>query len=154
MWQKILFETSKKVFEDAAFALVDSPDEAASEPSPLSVVCVDFCGPFSGRMALQAPETLSRAVAANMLGIEEDDPEVAGKTEDALGELLNMICGNFLPAVAGAEPEFKIGAPARITEDDFKRISMARAAVILHIAELCVEGHAVKVALFMTDETS
>ena len=44
-----------------------------------------------------------------MLGQEEPPPEPTQK--DALGEIVNVICGNLLPSIAGPEPVFDISAP-------------------------------------------
>ncbi|MDM8539151.1 hypothetical protein QUF70_20550, partial [Desulfobacterales bacterium HSG17] len=47
----------------------------------------------------------------NMLGIEEDETSTSEQQYDALKELLNVICGNLLPEIAGKEAIFKVGMP-------------------------------------------
>ena len=51
-------------------------------------------------------------LASNMLGLDmADGPASPGQQEDALKELMNVICGNLLPEIAGCEAIFNVGAP-------------------------------------------
>jgi len=122
-YRELLFQTARKVFEEAAFALVDPPEEGAGdERSEAISVAVDFEGPFSGFLALSAERELAVIFAANMLGTDEDDPDADAKCLDALKELVNMICGNLLPAVAGMGPEFRIQAPREISREEMVKL--------------------------------
>jgi hypothetical protein len=40
---------------------------------------------------------------------------------DALGEVANVVCGNLLPLVAGAEAVFRLSAPEWLTEATVSR---------------------------------
>jgi hypothetical protein len=46
-----------------------------------------------------------------MLGIDETEESARDKGFDALKELLNMIVGNLLTELYGAEPIFELGLP-------------------------------------------
>jgi hypothetical protein len=76
--QQALLETAQRIFEDAAFAFVDAPEDSDGENNggPILTTLVEFQGPFTGRMLLAAPAQLGKMIAANMLGVEEDDPEL------------------------------------------------------------------------------
>ena len=50
-------------------------------------------------------------LAANMLGLDDDESPSEEQQKDALRESLNVICGNLLPRVGGKEAVFDIQAP-------------------------------------------
>ena len=57
-------------------------------------------------------------LAANMLGVDEDDETTSGQQYDALKETLNVICGNLIPAIAGGLEIFDIDPPEILTDGD------------------------------------
>jgi hypothetical protein len=71
---------------------------------------VSFTGVFSGRLAVVMTEPALKELAANMLGIDNEEVE-QNHLEDALKETANIICGNWLPVVGGDEAVFHIDAP-------------------------------------------
>lgn len=75
---------------------------------------VDFSGPFSGSLLMLVSSAILQELATNMLGIDEDEPVEEGQKHDAFKETLNVICGNLLPAIAGREAVFDIGAPRMV----------------------------------------
>jgi CheY-specific phosphatase CheX len=105
-----LSQTTAATFEDLALLFPESEltPEQAAEPFE-TTVSVDFRGPLTGRLVLRASACVMPAIAANMLG--EDESRQIPLQRDALGELANVICGNVLPIVAGAEAVFHLSAP-------------------------------------------
>lgn len=115
--EQSLSRTTAATFEELALLFPESdltPEQAAK---PLDVtVSVDYRGPFNGRLVLRASQCVMPAMAANMLGEEE-----LGRTplqRDALGELANVVCGNLLPIIGGAEAIFHLSAPRVHAEGD------------------------------------
>lgn len=105
-----LSQTTAATFEDLALLFPDAELSAEQHAAALDVtVSVDFRGPLTGRLVLRASHGVLPAIAANMLG--EDESRQAPLQRDALGELANVICGNVLPAIAGAEAVFHLAAP-------------------------------------------
>lgn len=70
-----------------------------------------FHGPFGGNLSLALPREAELEIAANFLGKEADDPEVAKCAEDSLKEILNVVCGHMLTALAGEDPVFDLSIP-------------------------------------------
>ncbi len=103
-----LSEATSAAFEQVAF-MVPTPAPGATEPGALAGVAVDFRGPLCGRMVLALSRELLPALAANMLG---EDQGTAEQQADALGEMANIICGAFLPAVGGSAGVYAITPPA------------------------------------------
>jgi hypothetical protein len=98
------------VLEGFAFMFVEPPDEEVPPPDgPLLAARMGFSGPRAGTVLLAVPEPLARELAANVLGVEPDDD--AAMPGDALKELLNVVVGNLLTALAGDEPVFDLTIP-------------------------------------------
>jgi hypothetical protein len=76
-----------------------------------AVVGVTFHGPARGGVVLQLSGNVLGPMTANMLGVP-DEPSHSQQL-DALGEVVNIICGNILPRVAGNAAVFALGVPTR-----------------------------------------
>ena len=137
-----------RVLEEAAFVLA----EPAPRPPPFEGDVVTATLPFSrpcvGFLRLTAPPECCTAMAANMLGVDPDDPEAAAQGFDALGELANIQCGAILAEIFGRDadilmklPEVTVGPAdiqdsvqptdtriALLTDDDWRVDVMVRVA--------------------------
>jgi hypothetical protein len=91
------------------FAFPDEERQAPGEGGCLAAR-VRFSGPFDGQLAILMALGALPELAANMLGIEGEEATPEAQ-QDALREALNVICGNLLPAWAGAESLFNIQPP-------------------------------------------
>lgn len=150
--EKTLFNTTKTILEGAAFAFAEpfeGGNEGGDAPRRLCA-SVGFEGPFSGVLTIVAHEELVRLIAANMLGTEESDPEVQKKSRDALGEVLNMICGNLLTEIAGAKPEFAINAPIELDYGEYQRMFSDHYKDLAYRTKLSVEGYETETALLIS----
>ena len=129
-----LYRASARTFEDLAFLLPSEKmgEEQAALPMDRAVL-VRFTGPFSGRLVLKVSGGLPQALAANMLG--EDGPAPEGAKVDALKETANVICGNFLPDIAGPKEIFHLEAPEFIGAVDADRCPIPSARTELGIED-------------------
>jgi CheY-specific phosphatase CheX len=111
----------EQVLEDAAFIFTEELDKETT-PDPASWECrgvsLGFEGTPSGSVHVWADNGFMRFAAANMLGIDTDDPYAEGKGIDALKELLNMVVGNYLTEVYGSTKVFELGIPQEIAHID------------------------------------
>ena len=94
-----------------------SPDELPGAPAKAIKAEMTFTGPFGGALAMVVPTTICPGIAANLLGIDEDDPDALRKGQDALKELVNVACGHILTEIAGEDPVFDLTVPC-VTEID------------------------------------
>jgi CheY-specific phosphatase CheX len=152
IYQQILFDTARRILQEAAFAFIDQPAGGYKPGGAFMACSVAFNGPFHGAMALAAGESLAATLAANMLGVDESDPDADQKKMDALGEILNMICGNVLPEIAGARAEFAITAPEPLTETQFENMLSRVSQRKLTTADIVVEGCDAHLALIVEQE--
>lgn len=105
-----LSQTTAATFEELALLFPEQELSPEQTVAPLDVtVSVDFRGPFAGRLVLSASACVLPVIASNMLG--EAGRRASPLQRDALGEIANVICGNVLPAIAGAEAVFHLNAP-------------------------------------------
>jgi len=114
----ILLEVAEETFESLVFMLL-MPEEEAEEGGEADTgitAKITFAGPFAGALFLTVSSGMLGSLVVNMLGLEEDDAGSPAQQEDALKELLNVICGNVLPAVAGVEAVFDVQAGEILAE--------------------------------------
>lgn len=91
----------------------------------------------SGEIALVLPEQLSLELAANMLGAETDENFVKEQANDALGELLNVLCGQFLTTVEGEIPIFDLSVPivTIINDSDWNDLLKSDHSILLMVED-------------------
>lgn len=129
------------VLSDLAFMFTD--DEPA-EPSPGSIWLegtIRYRGPVSGTLTLVCPLEFCRMLAANLLGLDADEPEAEARAPDALRELLNVVCGQYVTAAFGHDKVFDLSIPeARVLSETPQLVADQddRATT------LSVEGHCVQ----------
>lgn len=92
-----------EVVERQAFLFADPADAGDFAPGDGAFLMgtIRFHGATPGTLTLLAPEAMAREAAANVLGVSEDDPGVEANYRDALGEILNVLCGHVLTALNG-----------------------------------------------------
>ncbi len=107
--KEALTKAATLTFEELGFLLVAEDEGEPPEDASAHHVEVGFVGPVTGKILLVFPAALARQLTQNMLGQEEIPSEE--ETADALGEAANVICGNALPMVFGAQAIFNLTAP-------------------------------------------
>jgi len=107
----LLDRVATATFESMAFLLRLPEEEAPPEARPRVVAGVEFAGPFRGELLASVSWSMLPALSANMLGMMEEMP-AEEQQYDALKELVNVVCGNLLPELAGHEAVFDVQAPA------------------------------------------
>jgi chemotaxis protein CheY-P-specific phosphatase CheC len=70
-----------------------------------------FTGAVNGRLAVIVPSELTPEIAGNILGLDPSDVHPGEMMADALRELLNVISGHVVMALATNLADFKLSAP-------------------------------------------
>lgn len=70
-----------------------------------------FSGDVRGRLAIAVPQELTPEIAGNILGLDPEDLPPGEMMIDALGELLNVVSGHVVMALAGPQANFGLSAP-------------------------------------------
>jgi CheY-specific phosphatase CheX len=122
-YNEILFQTVHETLESLAFLFSFSGEENGDliDDSRLFAHVI-FTGPFSGQLLLSISESILNELVQNMLGIESNREISIDKIHDGLKELLNVVCGNLLPALAGKQVIFHINFPTIISEEEYQTL--------------------------------
>lgn len=100
-------------------------DEIEVDEADYLKITVTFSGDRKGTLGIATTTDLCSVLTANVLGEDPDDYEILDEnTSDALEELLNVVCGQFLTAAFGEEPVIDLSPPAasRISEAEWKNL--------------------------------
>ena len=87
-------------------------EETSKQDLPQQMdTCVEarmsFTGPLRGELAIAVPAQTCAEIAANVLGVDEDD----GLSNEEAIDALNITCGHELTTLAGEEPVFDLSVP-------------------------------------------
>lgn len=109
----VLTDTFCDVLETAAFVFGDVvPHDDRWSGGESLAVSMSFAGPSFGHVTLVLPNELAIELVANVLGVEEDAPEVSELLDDGIAELLNVTCNHFLSRWVGGSETFEVGIPS------------------------------------------
>ncbi|MBN1344757.1 MAG: chemotaxis protein CheX [Phycisphaerae bacterium] len=99
------------ILSDMAFMFVAEPDETAPAAKFTLKTRIGYSGPKSGTLELRCGGRFAAALAANLLGVEPNDSAADQGRLDALKELMNVVCGNFVTELYGADDLFELTIP-------------------------------------------
>jgi chemotaxis protein CheX len=137
-----LAEVTERVWNSILGLDLAMAENGAEENAPFFTGCVQITGEWDGAVTLICPETLARQATSIMFEMEPDEASFE-EVQDAVGELTNMIGGNFkvllpqpshmsLPAVVeGQSYNFMIPGTQVVNEVD-----LASAGKILKVTIL------------------
>ncbi|NLH49749.1 MAG: chemotaxis protein CheX [Myxococcales bacterium] len=102
---------AQRILEEAAFIFAEPAEDDAPLESPTINAQLDFRGPSNGRLLLRASPEFAVLLAANLLGVEPDEPDALTRRQGAVGEILNMIAGALMETLFGDEVTVHLGIP-------------------------------------------
>lgn len=124
--KEILYRVAEDVLEKLAFIFSFPEEEREGIAYDAAVTAkVSFTGPFKGTLIMAVSTEALPEMTGNMLGIEDGEETTTDQQYDAVKELINVICGNMLPAIAGKETLFNVDPPEIVQniDDVFKDFS-------------------------------
>jgi chemotaxis protein CheX len=114
---------------------LEAPAEPAS-PSTLDITAVvGLAGKLCGIMSVRCSQHSAAHIASRMLGIPPEKAQ--SEMSDAVGEICNMIAGNFKNKISGLGDGCMLSVPTVITGRDYDLHSMVNEGLRL---ELLFEG--------------
>ncbi len=118
--ENILWHVAEDVLGKLAF-MFSYPDDSTGDEEETGeepvLSYVSFKGPFEGSLLMLVSPMILPELAGNMLGLDDDEKASEEEQFDALKELINVICGNLLPKIAGKQAIFKVGVPEVCKKD-------------------------------------
>lgn len=117
---EILYRVAEDILESLAF-LFPVLDEEKKNINNLRLqgASISYRGPFSGCLVIFVSETILPDLVRNMLGVDAWEEVSLAQQHDALMELLSIVCGNLLPAVAGKKALFNVGVPRLFSLEEY-----------------------------------
>ena len=117
--KETLYNVAEDVLEKLAFIFSFPEDERENMDYGVAIGArVSFAGPFTGTLVMAVSAEALPELAGNMLGLEDDEETTLEQQQDALKELINVVCGNLLPAISGKQSVFNVNPPEIIDQGD------------------------------------
>lgn len=131
------------VLETFAFAFPEAVRVAELPSADSDLLCarIWFSGAASGTLSMAAPVDLCVSMAANILGLEHDDPDAMLRGADTLGEIVNIAAGHLATRI-DADATTHLHPP---TVERMGRSEWERSAAVADARGYVVEEHPVLV---------
>lgn len=127
--------------ERMAFMFGEAADSPEIPPESDILHCaMTFKGQRNGGVAIAMPAELCAELASNLLGADPGEVEDPAQNEDALKELLNVVCGQLLTALEGDVADFRLSIPAIVEADD-------ETVAAYDAFDFQVDGHPIKLSV-------
>jgi len=127
-WVAVLELAAQEVFE----LMLGSPLPVISEPiaeDGLDITAmVGLAGRLCGVLTIRCSTQTAAKLASKMLGVQ--DEKAAPDLWDALGELCNMIAGNFKNKIPGLGDGCMLSLPTLITGGDYRCHSLGHSNIL------------------------
>lgn len=114
--KEILRRVAEDVMEKLAF-LLSFGSEESSQSDTFAAASISFSGSVRGTLIMTISDQVLPQLAGNMLGLDDDEETTNEQQQDAVKELINVICGNLLPAISGKQHIFHIEPPRLVSEE-------------------------------------
>ncbi len=142
-WVPMLQLAAQEVFELMLGTPLTVPADAVPEDHLDITSMVGLAGQLCGILTVRCSTKSAAQMASKMLGIDAD--KAGPERWDAVGEVCNMIAGNFKNKISGLGDGCMLSVPTVITGADYSLHSLADTGAV-H-ATLLFEGEPVVLAL-------
>jgi CheY-specific phosphatase CheX len=147
--KEILYGVAEDIFEKLAFIFSFREEERGDmDYADAMAAGVSFSGQFEGRLVMVVSTDMLPELAGNMLGLDDVEDTTPEQQQDALKELINVVCGNLLPEIAGKEIVFNVDAPRIIPDPS----AVGRSATPVAVARLALEEGQCDILFFIDGE--
>ena len=142
-WGPMLALAAKEVFELMLSSHLTAPTGPMPEENLDITTMVGLAGQLCGILTIRCTAKSAAQMASKMLGV---DTEKAGpEMWDAVGEVCNMVAGNFKNKISGLGDGCMLSVPTVITGRDYNMHSLADSGALR--ADLVFEGSPLLIAL-------
>lgn len=120
-WAPLLEMAAREVFELMLGCQLTVP-ATAEDTTPEITGMVGMAGKLCGVLSVRCHGKAAALMASKMLGVELD--KVGPEVDDALGEVANMVAGNFKNKIAGLSDGCMLSPPTVVTGKDYSLHSL------------------------------
>jgi chemotaxis protein CheX len=121
-WAALLELATREVFQLMLASDLTVPPREITLPHEFTSM-VGLAGQLCGVLSVRCDEKSARLMTSKMLGVEVD--QVGEEMADALGEICNMVAGNFKNKIIGLGDGCMLSPPTVITGGDYTTYSVA-----------------------------
>jgi chemotaxis protein CheX len=120
-WIPLLDLAAREVFELMLSCQLTVPASAEETTAELTAM-VGMAGQLCGVLSVRCHENAAALMTSKMLGVELD--KVGPELTDALGEVCNMVAGNFKNKIAGLAEGCMLSPPTVVSGSDYRLHSL------------------------------
>jgi len=124
-WRRSLFEASAEVFEMMVGECVTRQEQFPADGANDVTAMVGLAGALCGVLSIRCNTSSAVGIASKMLGEPAQSVECVEQQLDALGEICNMVAGNFKARIEGLQEKCMLSVPTVITGQDYALHSLA-----------------------------
>lgn len=121
-WAPLLEFAAREVFDIMLCSRLRVYESKANTREGKFTALVGLAGSLCGVLSLRCSDQAARIMAGKMLGMPPD--EVDTDSLDALGEIANMIAGNFKGKLSGVGNHCMLSVPTIIVGNDYETRSL------------------------------
>jgi chemotaxis protein CheX len=121
-WRPLLELAAREVFQLMLSSELTLPSETVTLPPGVTSM-VGLAGQLCGVITLHCDEKAAVLMTSKMLGLPVD--KVGAEMSDALGEICNMVAGNFKNKISGLGDGCMLSPPTVIVGSDYSTYSLA-----------------------------
>ena len=133
-WALLIVNSAREVFQLMVGCDVKHIANPAVNPTGSVSALVGMAGVISAIVRLRCTPETAKSIAAKMLGGNASSAE-SGAVADAIGEIANMVAGNFKSKITELTDGCVLSVPTIVTGEDYEVHQVGRAARI----ETCLE---------------
>jgi chemotaxis protein CheX len=122
-WPSLLELSACEVFDIMLCTRLRAYESAANIKEGEFTALVGLAGSLCGVLSIRCCNQAARTMAGKMLGMPPED--VDSDSLDALGEIANMIAGNFKGKLSGVGNHCMLSVPTIIVGNDYETRSMS-----------------------------
>lgn len=122
-WLPLMEVAAREVFELMLSSQLTLPESTDQTPPHDVTSMVGLAGQLCGVLSVHCNEKGAALMASKMLGMPLD--KVGPEISDALGEICNMVAGNFKNKIAGLGDGCMLSPPTVVTGNDYDLHSLA-----------------------------
>lgn len=104
-----------EVLANLAFMFTEEPTDEGDLSTTWLETAISYDGPHRGTLRFRCTREFTVHLAANLLGADPNASEAEDGAADAVKELLNILCGQFVTSVHGTGEIYDLSIP-EITE--------------------------------------
>jgi len=142
-WLPLLELSAREVFEIMLNSKLEPAGEDTSAPPSEFTAMVGLAGQLCGILTLRCSAQTASLMTCRMLG--SDPAQAKEQMWDAIGEVCNMVAGNFKNKLTGMSDGCMLSVPTVITGADFTFHSLADAGSLE--LTMIFEGAPIQIAL-------